>query len=96
MLLRGAAHACLEVIRPAVVDFPDEWAAHARDAATGAGGCHGHGSNARYALVKSTVFFFFSSSFGPRIIAGFLLNHLKMSMNEEGSLAWYNITVMLA
>ena len=52
-----AAHACWEAIQPAVVDFPHAWAARARPDATGAGGRHGHRQNARYALVKSTVFF---------------------------------------
>ena len=41
-LLRDAAHACCESIQPAVADFPHALAAHARDAATGAAGRHGH------------------------------------------------------
>ena len=66
-LLRDAAHTCWEAIQPAVVDFPHAWAVCTRDAATDAGGRHGQHHNARYALVKSTLFLFFLRVFahGP-------------------------------
>ena len=49
-------HACLEAIRPMVVDFSDARTAWYCYTATGAGGRHGHRQNASYALVNSTVF----------------------------------------
>ena len=51
--------------------FPHAWAARTRDAATSAVGRHGQRQNARYALVKSTVFFvFFFFGFWPTDLIG--------------------------
>ena len=56
--------------------------APARDDATGAGGRHGHRQNARYALVKSTGFFYyFFFGFWPTdLIAGFLLTSMVLTV----------------
>ena len=68
LLLKDVAHACWEAIQLAVVDFRDTRAACARDDKTVAGGRHGHRSDTRYALVKSTFLNLFSSGFGQRTI----------------------------
>ena len=88
LLLRDAANACWEAIRPAVIDFPHAWAACTRDDVTGAVGRHGHRQNARYVLVKSTGFFnsFFFWFWLAGLIAGFLLNH-QVSITKQSSIS---------
>ena len=86
-----AAHACWEAIRPAIVDFPHAWVACTRDDATSASGCDVCRQNARYALVKSTGFFFFFLrvlAHGPlRLIA--VKKSYQIFLNT-GSTLYYN------